>query len=337
MKIAVIALGSWGTAMANVLAINGYDVHCWARSSDLIEDIKRDGENKRYLPGVRLQPGIKFGADLAGTIKDAQMIVFAVPTQNFKKVFEEALPTITSDQVIVNLAKGIEIESGLTISRLALKIAGPNRKIKFAALSGPSHAEEVGTRSPTAVVASADDIEIAQYVQDCFSNSFLRVYTNTDLLGVEISGATKNIIALAAGVIDGLGYGDNAIAALITRGIHEITRFGIALGADPKTFSGLAGVGDMIVTCTSKHSRNRQCGYLIGRGASLSEAAAEVGMVVEGAHTCRAVAEMLVDMPDIEMPITQELYGVLYNGRPARDALNALMTRKHRHETDEVD
>lgn len=333
MKIAIIAMGSWGTAIAKLLADNGHDVNAYARDEKLIASLRNTNENKRYLPGVKLPETIRYTQSIEEAIDGAEIVVNAVPTQAFRASLASYVDLLQDGVVLVNLSKGIEIATGKTISEIAKEILdSAGKRVVVCTLSGPTHAEEVGLEMPSAIVVASEDLETAKCVQEAFTNENFRVYTSNDLKGVEICGALKNIIALASGVADGLGFGDNTKAALITRGISEIARFGLAHGADRQTFSGLAGVGDMIVTCTSRHSRNRKCGELIGKGFTLAEATKEVGMVVEGAHTCKAVIQMLNDVPDVEMPITEVLYRILYEDYPARRALKELMQRKLRHE-----
>lgn len=333
MKIAIIAMGSWGTAIAKLLAENGHDVWAYARDEELIATLRATNQNERYLPGVRLPESIRYTHSVEEALDGAELVVNAVPTQSFRSSLASYVAVLRDGMILVNLSKGIEISTGKTISEVAKEILdGAGKQVVVCTLSGPTHAEEVGVGMPSAIVVASEDMESAKRVQEAFTNENFRVYTSNDLRGVEICGALKNIIALASGVADGLGFGDNTKAALITRGISEIARFGLARGADRQTFSGLAGVGDMIVTCTSRHSRNRKCGELIGKGATLAEATKEVGMVVEGAHTCKAVMEMRKDIPEIEMPITEVLYKILYEDYPARKALKELMERKLRHE-----
>lgn len=333
MKIAIIAMGSWGTAIAKLLAENGHQVYAYARDEKLIASLRENHENQRYLPGVRLPEGIVYTNEIKEALDGAEIVVNAVPTQAFRSSLASYVSLLDDEMILVNLSKGIEISTGKTISEIAKEVLdAAGKRLAVCTLSGPTHAEEVGIGMPSAIVVASEDLEKAKRVQEAFTNENFRVYTSNDLKGVEICGALKNIIALASGVADGLGFGDNTKAALITRGISEIARFGLAHGADRQTFSGLAGVGDMIVTCTSRHSRNRKCGELIGRGATLSEATKEVGMVVEGAHTCKAVMEMLRDVQGVEMPITEVLYKILYEDYPARQALRELMQRKLRHE-----
>lgn len=333
MKIAIIAAGSWGTALSMVLQFNSHEVTVWARSQKQVDEINRSRTNEKYLKGLVLPDGILFTTDMEEAVKNAEVIVFSVPSQQFRATFENmhAKGLISPDRICVNVSKGIDMETLETPSQIAERIY-PD--VRFVALSGPSHAEEVALKLPTALVSASKSRSDAEYIQDIFANDFLRVYTNPDVIGVEISGALKNIIALGAGVSDGLGFGDNAKAALITRGINEISQLGLAMGAKPDTFKGLAGVGDLIVTCTSMHSRNRRCGILLGQGKTLDEAVESIGMVVEGAFTVKS-AYMLKNEYNIEMPITSELYKVLYEGKNARDAVMDLMTRRRRHEMDE--
>ncbi|GAB6109310.1 NAD(P)H-dependent glycerol-3-phosphate dehydrogenase [Fusibacter bizertensis] len=333
MKTTVIAAGSWGTALSMVLNENGHQVKVWARGKAQIDAINLTHKNEKYLPGVTISENIIFTSDIEEALRDAEVIVFSVPSQQYSKTLSNFVDEkrINKDAIIVNVSKGIDMETLETVSQITERLL-PNAT--FVALSGPSHAEEVALRLPTALVSASKSRKAAECIQDLFSNDFLRVYTNPDVIGVEISGALKNIIALGAGVSDGLGYGDNAKAALITRGIREIAILGIAMGADSETFKGLAGVGDLIVTCTSMHSRNRRCGIMLGEGMTLSEAIENVGMVVEGAYTVKA-AYILMKKHGLEMPITNELYQVLYENKNAREAVNQLMTRQRKHELDE--
>lgn len=333
MKIAVIASGSWGTALSMVLDANGHDVVTWARDEKQIEEILRTRKNEKYLPGLVLPDGIDFTNDISKAIKDAKVILFTVPSQHYRNTLQMIIDRqlIEPDMILVNVSKGIDMETLETPSQITMRLLP---EANFVVLSGPSHAEEVALKLPTALVSASKSREQAEFVQDIFSNEFMRIYTNPDVIGVEISGALKNIIALGAGISDGLGFGDNAKAALITRGINEIAQLGIAMGAEADTFKGLAGVGDLIVTCTSMHSRNRRCGILIGNGKNLQEAIDTIGMVVEGAYTVKS-AYQLKEKYNIEMPITTELYRVLYEDKNAREAVLDLMTRRKKHEIDE--
>lgn len=333
LKISVVAAGSWGTALSMVLNSNGHKVTVWARNADHIETIRKTRQNEKYLKGIRLDEKINFTCDAEMALTDTDVVVFSVPSQHFQDTFqmfyEKGL--LTNRQVVVNVSKGIDMKSLETPSQIAYRVYP---EVRFVTLSGPSHAEEVALELPTALVAASKNRNDAELIQDLFSNDYMRVYTNPDVIGVEISGALKNIIALGAGISDGLGFGDNAKAALITRGIKEISQLGLALGAKPETFKGLAGVGDLIVTCTSMHSRNRRCGMLIGQGLTLNEAVKQIGMVVEGAYTVKS-AYALSQRHGIEMPITAELYRVLYEDKNAKTAVLDLMTRRKKHEMDE--
>lgn len=333
MKVTVIAAGSWGTALALVLNENGHEVTVWARRQDQVNDILKHHKNDKYLKDIDIPESIAFTSSLQEAVSKAQTIVLSVPTQQLNTVLGQMAEqvTISPEVTMVNVSKGIDMESLELPSQIILRYY-PQQP--FVALSGPSHAEEVAGKLPTALVAASSSRIHAEGIQDLFSNAYLRVYTNPDVVGVEISGALKNIIALGAGISDGLGYGDNAKAALITRGINEMVTLGQMIGADTSTFRGLAGVGDLIVTCTSLHSRNRRCGILIGQGMAFEEAIKTIGMVVEGAYTVKA-AYKLMDKLDIEMPITRVLYEVLYEGKDARTAVTHLMTRQKKHEIDE--
>lgn len=333
MKVTVIAAGSWGTALAMVLHDNGHEVVVWARGKEQIDAIIKTRMNEKYLPGIHIPEAITFTTDAKVALENSEVVVFSAPSQQYRSVLQHFVDDgiLPNKAILVNVSKGIDMETLETVSQITARIA-PNSP--FVVLSGPSHAEEVALRLPTALVSASSSRIAAECVQDLFSNDFMRVYTNPDVIGVEISGALKNIIALGAGISDGLGYGDNAKAALITRGIKEIAQLGMAMGGKGETFKGLAGVGDLIVTCTSMHSRNRRCGILIGEGKSLDEAIAEVGMVVEGAYTVKA-AYALKNKYDLDLPITSQLYQVLYENKNAREAVGHLMNRTLKHESDE--
>ncbi|ADL07741.1 NAD(P)H-dependent glycerol-3-phosphate dehydrogenase [Thermosediminibacter oceani] len=335
MKSAVIGAGSWGTAIAQLLADNGSRVTLWARRPQLSEEIRRWRENRSYLPGIRISDKILVTSDLQEALCDAEFVVMAVPSQSMRSIIREVGKYIKSDSIIVSAAKGIEIGTLLRMSQVMKEELPPERRPNIAVLSGPSHAEEVARRLPTAVVVAAEKKEVAEGIQDLFMNSYFRVYTNPDIIGVEMGGALKNIIAICAGIAEGLGFGDNTRAALITRGIIEITRLGVKMGAHPATFSGLSGIGDVIVTCNSLFSRNRRAGIEIGRGKSVTEVMASTNMVIEGIHTTKAAYD-LARQHGVEMPITEQAYDVLYQGKNPLDAVNALMKRKGKHEMEEV-
>ncbi|RKO66861.1 NAD(P)H-dependent glycerol-3-phosphate dehydrogenase [Desulfofundulus salinus] len=334
-KVAILGAGSWATALAVLLAGKGIPVDMWSRRAGLAAQINAEGQNSRYLPGVSLPPNVRVTPDLPAVVKNARAVIFSVPSHAFREVLRASLPHLPARALLINAAKGIEEDSLLTLSRVFAAEAGEEETNRYVVLSGPSHAEEVGRGIPTAVVVAGRDMAAAEAAQDLFMTGNFRVYTNPDVAGVELGGALKNIIALGTGIADGLGFGDNTKAALMTRGLAEITRLGLAMGANPLTFAGLAGVGDLIVTCTSMHSRNRRAGIEIGRGKSLSEAVASVQMVVEGVRTTRA-AYRLAARYQVEMPITEQMYRVLFEGLPPREAVVNLMSRGRRREMEEV-
>ena len=331
MKIAIIGSGSWGTALGNLLAQKEHSVFLWGRNTDEMDKINELNENKKYLPGTKLEENMIFSSDFSYVVEKSEVIVLAVASQGIKSVLEKYAHVI-GNQIIVNVAKGIDVSSLKTMSQLISEYLPDNR---YVVLSGPSHAEEVSKNIPTTIVSAAKKREDAEFIQDLFTTETLRVYTNPDVIGVEIGGALKNIIAIGAGISDGLGYGDNAKAALMTRGIREIARLGIKLGGNEETFKGLTGIGDLIVTCTSMHSRNRRCGILLGEGKSLEEAEHTIGMVVEGATTIKAAYE-LSKIHDVYMPITQELYKVLYEKKEPLESVSKLMLKRQKHEFEEM-
>lgn len=332
MKISVLGAGSWGSAIAVLLSKKGYDVSIWDRNGQLLNEINHSRENIRYLPGVLIPAGISTTESLLECISGSEIIVMAVPSHGIREVCTKLKGMVKKEQIFVSLAKGIENNSLKRMSELIEEYFPKNR---IGVLSGPSHAEEVSRDIPTTVVSSSTDKQTAEYIQDIFITPKFRVYTNPDIIGVEIGGAVKNIIALAAGISDGLGYGDNTKAALMTRGIAEIARLGVALGAQPLTFAGLSGIGDLIVTCTSMHSRNRRAGILIGQGKTVEEATKEVKMVVEGINTTKSTYE-LSNKVGVEMPITKELYNVLFENKNPKYAVSELMLRDKKHEIEEV-
>ena len=333
-SIAVIGSGSWGIALAWRLWKNGEDVTIWARSRESAEKLKLNREDKDKLPGVILDGSIKITDNLESALKDKDMVVITVPSVAVRDVCRKMSPYLKPEdnghQIIVNCAKGIEADSLMLMSDVILDEL-PGRDV--AVLSGPSHAEEVGKDLPTTIVVSAFSKETAKAVQNAFMADTFRVYTSPDMLGIEIGGALKNVIALAAGVTDGLGFGDNAKAALITRGIAEMSRLGAAMGGDYETFSGLSGIGDLVVTCASMHSRNRRAGILIGQGKTVEEATREVKMVVEGVNSA-AAALALAKKYDVEMPIVEQVNEVLFNGKSPKDAVTELMNRDKKDEND---
>ena len=333
MKIGIIGAGSWGTAISIVLGSKDYVVKIWDRDSEIIKDMIKTLENKKYLPGVLVPRNVIPVETIDECILESDILVFAVPTNAVRSVCSQIKYMVDSKMVIVNLAKGIENGSLKRISEVIEEFFPENR---IGVLSGPSHAEEVSRGIPTTVVATSKILETAELIQDTFITPTFRVYTNLDIIGVELGGAVKNIIALAAGISDGMGYGDNTKAALMTRGIAEIARLGTSMGANPLTFAGLSGIGDLIVTCTSMHSRNRRAGILIGQGKSIDEALSEIKMVVEGINTTKSTYE-LSERIGINMPITHELFKVLFEGKNPKVAVNFLMLREKTHEIEELD
>ncbi len=329
-KVAILGAGSWGTALGTVIASKNIDIKIWTRSEEDVKLINNSHSNPKYLPDVKLPDSLIASTDMHDVIDGSDVIVIAVPSQSVGEVINQAKEYIKDEMIIVNVAKGIELGS-LKLMSEVVKEYCPNNK--FVSLSGPSHAEEVAKYQLTTLVSASEDIKIAQIIQDLFSADYLRVYTNKDLRGVELGGSLKNIIALGAGISDGLGNGDNAKAALMTRGLHEIARLGKAMGALENTFSGLTGIGDLVVTCTSMHSRNRKCGIYIGQGMSIDKAVEKVGMVVEGYYTLK-VAHDIAQARDIDAPLFNYLYQLLYEDNTAdiRETVSKLMLRNYKEE-----
>lgn len=327
-KISVIGAGSWGSALAVLLANNGHEVMLWSHDPKEIEMLTTKREQEEKLPGVKLPDNITIEADLETSLTGRDIIVMAVPSPVVRPVAKQMAPFIKDGQVIVNVAKGIEDVTYMTLSDI-IEEEIPGAEV--CVLSGPSHAEEVGKGIPTTVVIGAKKKEVAEMLQDTFMSKVFRVYTNPDIIGIELGGALKNVIALAAGTTDGLGYGDNTKAALMTRGIAELTRLGVALGGKPETFSGLTGIGDLIVTCTSVHSRNRKAGYLIGKGMTADEAMKEVKMVVEGVYSAKA-ALGLARKHNVEVPIVEAVNRVLFENADPRKEVGSLLLRERRTE-----
>ena len=328
-KISVLGSGSWGLALALLLHNNGHEVLLWSARPENARKLREKRENPDRLPGVRLPDEIDVLTDMERALKDVDVTVLAVASPYIRSTAHKMAPFVCKDQKIVNVAKGIEEKTLKTLSEV-IEEEIPQGNV--AVLSGPSHAEEVGRGLPTTCVISAHSQETAEYLQSIFMSPVVRVYTTPDILGVELGGALKNVIALAAGTADGLGYGDNTKAALITRGITEIGRLGKKMGAQMETFYGLSGIGDLIVTCASKHSRNRKAGYLIGQGYTMEEAMKEVQMVVEGVYSARAARE-LAEKYEVEMPIITEVNRVLFEGKSAAEAVMDLMLRDKKVET----
>lgn len=332
-EIAVVGAGGWGTAIALVLAKRGHKVTMWARRRDFCAQLQRSRENTQYLPGILLPAVIEITNDLNAAVAGKGVIVIATPSKAVRGTVEAFKGVVGSQATIVSLSKGFERETLLRCSEVIAEVAGNEERV--VALSGPNHAEEVARGIPTATVAAGNIPQAAKEVQDIFMTPKFRVYTNPDIVGVEVAGALKNIIALAAGVCDGLGYGDNTKAALMTRGIAEITRMGIKLGAQPVTFAGLAGIGDLIATCTSKHSRNWRTGHALGRGESLDSILEKTGMVVEGVATTETTAKMAEQL-SVSMPITTALWQVIIGEISPHQAVSELMLRGKTNEMDEL-
>ena len=326
-KIVILGSGGFGLSLAIMAEhCGGHEVTVWSKFQSEIDEIRSHGEHIHKLPGVPVSESIAMTSDIS-CVKGCDMLIFGIPSSFVRDVAREAAPYIDDNMVVVNTGKGLEEGSLKTLSEV---ISEEVKTDKLVVLSGPSHAEEVARCIPTTVVAASVNHEAAEYVQKQFCNSYMRIYLNDDVKGCEIGGALKNIIALCVGVCDGLGYGDNTKAALMTRGIHEIARLGKAAGADERTFSGLTGIGDLIVTCTSMHSRNRRAGILIGQGVSPQEAVERVG-TVEGYFCCKAAYD-LAQRLGVEMPITEQLNEVLFNGGDVRAALTNLMNRPLNYE-----
>ncbi|MBD7964693.1 NAD(P)H-dependent glycerol-3-phosphate dehydrogenase [Fictibacillus norfolkensis] len=334
-NVAVLGAGSWGTALAIVLADNGHNVSLWGRREDQVNEINNDHKNEKYLPGVELPENIQATTQLNECVKEADTIVLVTPTKAMREVLGQLKNELSSPVTIVHASKGIEPGTYKRISEIIEEELPESVLDSVVVLSGPSHAEEVSLRQPTTVTVSSVNMKAAEKIQDLFINQNFRVYTNPDVVGVELGGALKNIIALGAGLSDGLGYGDNAKAALITRGLAEIARLGTHMGANPLTFSGLTGIGDLIVTCTSVHSRNWRAGNMLGKGMKLEDVLENMGMVVEGVRTTQAAYE-LSKREEVEMPITQVLYDVLFNNKGAKQAVDDLMQRSRTHEVEDV-
>lgn len=329
-NISVLGAGSWGLGLALLLNNNGHNVTVWSVLNDEVVMLQTEREHKRCLPGVRIPDSITISGDTANVINNADVLVLAVASPYTRSTAKLIAPFVKEGQIIVNVAKGVEEHTLLTLCQI---VEEEISQAKVAVLSGPSHAEEVSRGIPTTCVIGAHEKNTAEYLQNIFMSDVFRVYTSPDMLGICIGGALKNVIALAAGIADGLGYGDNTKAALITRGNAEITRLGVAMGANPHTFSGLSGIGDLIVTCASMHSRNRRAGILIGKGYTKDQAMEEVQMVVEGVFSAKAALE-LSKKYNIEMPIVEQVNKVLFEDKPAAEAVKELMLRDKKIEID---
>jgi glycerol-3-phosphate dehydrogenase (NAD(P)+) len=335
MQIGLIGSGSWGTALAMVLADNGHQVTMWTRRAELANEINQQRTNKKYLPEVTLPNSLYCTTQLKEAVEGKKAILFVVPSHGIREVVKEVCPFLAENVLLIHAVKGLELGSHKRISEVIKEEIPAKLHDRLVALSGPSHAEEVSRELPTTIVVASDSLASAEEAQDVLMNRYFRVYTNPDLIGVEIGGALKNIIALGAGISDGLAFGDNAKAALMTRGLAEISRLGLRLGANPLTFSGLAGIGDLIVTCTSTHSRNWRAGNMLGKGHQLEDVLAKMGMVVEGVKTTKAAYE-LADSLNVEMPITQVLYQILFENKQPKQGVEDLMGRLKTNEMEEI-
>lgn len=333
MRISFLGAGSWGTALSVLVAKNGHDVFLWSAIKEELDLLSTKREHTERLPGVKLPDNIIIERDIKKACSDMDLIVFSVASPYVRSTALIAKDYIKDGQKIVNVAKGIEENTLYTLSMILNEVFP---KCDVAVLSGPSHAEEVVKGIPTTVVVGAKTKETAIYVRNIFMNEVFRVYISPDIMGIELGGSIKNVIALAAGIVDGLGLGDNTKAALMTRGLAEITRLGVAMGGKKETFSGLSGIGDLIVTCTSRHSRNHTAGYLMGQGRTAKEAMDEVKQVVEGVYSAKAVA-LLAEKYNVSMPIATEINEVLFNNKPVEDALKDLFDREAKLEYSEME
>jgi glycerol-3-phosphate dehydrogenase (NAD(P)+) len=327
-RITLLGGGSWGTALSKLLSENGHNITVWLRDEAQVRELTEKRVNEKYLPKVKIPENIVFTSNINEAVKEAEILLLVTPTQMVRGVLKQIKDEYKDGKIIINASKGIERGTMKLVSGI---VKEETKNSTFAVLSGPSHAEEVGLSMPTAITIACEDKDVAEELQDIFMSSYFRVYTNEDVIGAELGGALKNIIALGAGISDGIGYGDNAKAALMNRGIVEIARLGIAMGADVHTFYGLTGIGDLIVTCTSKHSRNWNAGYLIGQGLTKDEAIKKIGMVVEGIPTTYAAYE-LSDKLNVDMPIVDAMYDVLENNADVKETVNKLMLRDKKEE-----
>ncbi len=334
-KIAVIGAGSWGTALSLVLADNGHEVVLYGRDQKNVDAINQNHENTQFLPGVTLPVSLRATTDLKEAVVGVSHILIVTPSSAIRSVSRQLNGLLTDPVVLIHASKGIEPKTHLRLSELMEAEIDPSKRSSICVLTGPSHAEEVALRKPTTVTVASTDMEEAGRVQELFTNDNFRVYLNADIIGAELGGAFKNIIALAAGMADGLGYGDNAKAALITRGMVEIARLGTLFGANPMTFTGLTGMGDLIVTCTSVHSRNWRAGNAIGRGEKLETVLENMGMVVEGVRATQAAYD-LAETKQCELPITTALYHVLFDGHTPAEEVQKLMRRPQKNEIEHL-
>jgi glycerol-3-phosphate dehydrogenase (NAD(P)+) len=331
-RIAILGAGGWGTALGVVAGRAGHEVRLWSRGAEVVEAINRGRVNPIYLPGVEIAGEVSATGEAGEALRGAEIVLLAAPSHATRSVLERARAAVEPDALVVSVTKGIEIESGLRVSEIVREMLGGEVAGRFVCLSGPSFAKEVAAGQPTAVVAASRDAGAAARVQEIWSHGNLRVYTNDDVVGTELGGALKNVMALAAGMVGGLGLGTNSVAALVTRGLAEMTRLAVAEGARVETLNGLAGLGDLVLTCTGSLSRNRHVGHELGRGRRLEEILAGTREVAEGVRTARAV-KLLADGRGVEMPITEQVHAVLYEGRGVGEAVEALMARPLKSES----
>ncbi|MGZ7315452.1 NAD(P)H-dependent glycerol-3-phosphate dehydrogenase [Streptococcus pyogenes] len=332
-KVAILGPGSWGTALSQVLNDNGHDVRLWGNIPDQIEEINTKHTNRHYFKDIVLDKNITATLDLGQALSDVDAVLFVVPTKVTRLVARQVAAILDHKVVVMHASKGLEPETHERLSTILEEEIPPHFRSEVVVVSGPSHAEETIVRDITLITAASKDIEAAKYVQSLFSNHYFRLYTNTDVIGVETAGALKNIIAVGAGALHGLGYGDNAKAAVITRGLAEITRLGVKLGADPLTYSGLSGVGDLIVTGTSVHSRNWRAGAALGRGEKLEDIERNMGMVIEGIATTKVAYEIAQDL-GVYMPITTAIYKSIYEGADIKESILGMMSNEFRSENE---
>ena len=335
MKIGVVGAGSWGTALANLLAGKGFKIDLWVFEKQVKDQIESSRENREFLPGIRLSNHIFPSNDMKDVVMEKDLVLVVVPSHVMRETAHQIREYISKKTIIVSASKGIENKTHLTMSGVLREILYETGEDSFAVISGPSFAREVVQNMPTVVAVASRSLKVAAFVQHVFATPYFRVYTNDDMIGVEMGGAVKNVIAIAAGIIDGLGLGLNTRAALITRGLTEIRRLGLKLGANPRTFAGIAGIGDLVLTCTGKVSRNHMVGKKIGVGMKLNDILSEMRMVAEGIKTARSVYNLSKKL-DVEMPICHEVYHILYDGISPKEAVHRLMTRDLKQELDEV-
>jgi glycerol-3-phosphate dehydrogenase (NAD(P)+) len=332
--VGVVGGGSWGTALANLLALKGYNVDLWVFEPEVAAQIADRHENRLYLPDIELSANLRPSTELARVVADKKVLLMVVPSHVMRQTARQLAPHLSMQAVVVSASKGIENDTQMTMTEVLAQELGQIPSGNLAVLSGPSFAREVARRVPTAISVAARDAAVAAMLQRIFVTDYFRVYTNDDLVGTQLGGAVKNVIAIAAGIVDGLGLGLNTRAALITRGLTELRRLGVKMGASPRTFTGLAGIGDLLLTCTGTLSRNHSVGERIGRGEKLDDIIGRMDMVAEGVKTARSIYNLSRRL-EVEMPICHEVYHVLYDGRPPREALIRLMTRELKQELDE--